>query len=44
MTEIIGRHAPQARALFFPGIGHMANMEAPQQVNNAVLEFWGQEI
>ena len=44
ITEIIGKQAPGAQALVIPGVGHMANMEAPQQVNNAVLEFWGQEI
>jgi pimeloyl-ACP methyl ester carboxylesterase len=42
VTEIIGRQAPQARTLLIPGVGHMANMEAPQQVNDGVLEFWGE--
>lgn len=40
ITEIIGQQAPQAQALVIPGVGHMANMEAPELVNAAMLEFW----
>ncbi len=40
ITEIIGRQTPQARALVIPSVGHMANMEAPQQVNDTMLAFW----
>ncbi len=44
ITEIIGRQAPGAQALVIPGVGHMANMEAPEQVNDAILAFLEQEI
>lgn len=39
VTEVIGREAPGARTIVIPGVGHMANMEAPEQVNEAVLGF-----
>jgi len=32
ITALIGREVPQARMLIAPGVGHMANMEAPDQV------------
>jgi pimeloyl-ACP methyl ester carboxylesterase len=35
----IGQHAPDAHSLVVPGAGHMANMEAPEVVNGALLEF-----
>lgn len=39
ITEIIGQQAPRAQALVIPGAGHMANMEAPELVNEALLQF-----
>lgn len=33
------RRIPAARALELPGVGHMANMEAPAAFNQAVLDF-----
>jgi pimeloyl-ACP methyl ester carboxylesterase len=35
----IGRTVPQARTLVVPDAGHMANMEAPEVVNRALLTF-----
>lgn len=35
----IGQHAPDAHTLVVPGAGHMANMEAPELVNHALLTF-----
>lgn len=35
----IGQHAPDAYTLVVPGAGHMANMEAPELVNHALLTF-----
>ncbi|MEI2688883.1 MAG: alpha/beta hydrolase [Anaerolineae bacterium] len=37
ITAQIGREVPQARALIVPGAGHMVNMEAPEQVTQALL-------
>jgi pimeloyl-ACP methyl ester carboxylesterase len=39
ITEIISQQAPRAQALVIPGVGHMANMEAPELVNAAMLGF-----
>lgn len=39
IAAAIGQHAPDARTLVVPGAGHMANMEAPELVNGALLEF-----
>jgi pimeloyl-ACP methyl ester carboxylesterase len=39
VTELIGQQVKQARKLVVPGVGHMANMEAPEQVTQAVLAF-----
>lgn len=39
ITDLIARQIPHARALVVPGVGHMANMEAPEAVTNALLEF-----
>lgn len=35
----IGQGAPDARTLVVPDAGHMANMEAPALVNQALLTF-----
>lgn len=35
----IRRDAPQARTVIVPGAGHMATMEAPELVNQALLDF-----
>jgi pimeloyl-ACP methyl ester carboxylesterase len=35
----VAEHAPNARKVVVPGAGHMANMEAPEQVNRLILEF-----
>lgn len=39
VTELVCQQAPQARRLIVPGAGHMANMEAPAQVTQAIMEF-----
>jgi pimeloyl-ACP methyl ester carboxylesterase len=39
VADLICQHIPQARKLIVPGVGHMSNMEAPAQVNAALLEF-----
>lgn len=40
VAEQIAKEAPAARKLIIPDVGHMANMEAPQQVNQAIAHFW----
>lgn len=39
MTELIEREAPLAHSIILPGVGHMANMEAPEAVNELVVQF-----
>lgn len=39
ITELICRRLPQAQQFVVPGVGHMANMEAPAPVTEAVLVF-----
>lgn len=39
ITEVIARQVPQAQRLIVPGAGHMANMEAPDQVLQAIAAF-----
>lgn len=39
ITELICQQVPQADQMIISGVGHMANMEAPQQVTEAVLAF-----
>jgi pimeloyl-ACP methyl ester carboxylesterase len=39
ITELVCQQLPQARKLVVPGVGHMANMEAPEQVTEAMLAF-----
>jgi 3-oxoadipate enol-lactonase len=38
-TEMIVREAPQAHLRLIPGVGHMANMEAPELVTRSILDF-----
>jgi pimeloyl-ACP methyl ester carboxylesterase len=35
----IGREVPQARTVVVPGAGHMANMESPALVTQALRNF-----
>lgn len=39
ITGLIGQKVPQARIMIVPGVGHLANMEAPEEVTQAVLGF-----
>lgn len=39
ITERIGQETPHARTLIVPGVGHMANMEAPAVVTQVLLDF-----
>jgi 3-oxoadipate enol-lactonase len=39
IAELVHQQVPAARKTVVPGVGHMANMEAPEQVNDAVLQF-----
>jgi pimeloyl-ACP methyl ester carboxylesterase len=39
ISEKICQQVPRARKLVLPGVGHMANMEAPEQVSQALLAF-----
>lgn len=39
ITDLICQQVPQARKVVIPGVGHMANMEAPQPVTEAMLAF-----
>jgi pimeloyl-ACP methyl ester carboxylesterase len=40
MTELIGQQVPHARKIIIPNVGHMSNMEAPDEVNRAIFEFF----
>jgi pimeloyl-ACP methyl ester carboxylesterase len=39
VSKTIAERSPQARLAVLPGVGHMSNMEAPQQFNELVLNF-----
>lgn len=39
IADVICQQLPQATKLTVPGVGHMANMEAPTQVTDAMLAF-----
>jgi pimeloyl-ACP methyl ester carboxylesterase len=39
IADRLTREAPQARCLVVPGVGILSNMEAPDMVNRALLEF-----
>lgn len=39
IAATISERAPDVRTLVAPGAGHMANMEAPELVNQALLQF-----
>ncbi len=39
IATIIGDRVPQSRTLVLPGAGHMANMETPAAVTQALLDF-----
>jgi len=40
MTELIGQQVPRVRKIIVSNVGHMSNMEAPQEVNRAILQFF----
>lgn len=40
IADTVAARVPQARRVLLPGIGHMANMEAPSEVNQLMLDFW----
>ncbi len=40
-AEHLAAHLPDARLQVIPGVGHIANLEAPEVVNRALLEFLG---
>ena len=39
IAEMVHQQVPGARKAVIPGVGHMVNMEAPEQVNDAVSAF-----
>jgi pimeloyl-ACP methyl ester carboxylesterase len=39
VADQLAREIPGAREVVLPGVGHMANMEAPDAFNDAVLRF-----
>ncbi|WP_414820406.1 alpha/beta fold hydrolase, partial [Variovorax sp. Root411] len=39
MTEILAKEVRGARKVVLPGVGHMSNMEAPEEVNVLLLKF-----
>lgn len=39
IADSLASRIPHARKVVIPSVGHMANMEAPQQFNDAVLSF-----
>jgi 3-oxoadipate enol-lactonase len=40
MTELIGQQVPRVRKIIVPNVGHMSNMEAPEEVNRAIFQFF----
>jgi 3-oxoadipate enol-lactonase len=42
ISEQVATQAPHARLVRIPGAGHMSNMEAPDRVNDVILEFLNQ--
>ena len=40
MTELIGQQVPRVRKIVVSNCGHMSNMEAPEEVNRAILQFF----
>lgn len=41
ISAFIAQQVPQAQKLLLQGVGHMANMEAPEPVTEAILDFLG---
>jgi pimeloyl-ACP methyl ester carboxylesterase len=39
MSDFLAQHVPNARKVLVAGAGHMVNMEAPDQINEAILHF-----
>ena len=39
ITELISQKIPGVQKIVIPNVGHMSNMEAPKQVNDAILQF-----
>lgn len=39
IADLLHQHVPAAQKVVIPGVGHMANMEAPERVNAALLQF-----
>lgn len=39
ISEVISHQVPQTRKMVIPAAGHMSNMEAPELVTQAVMEF-----
>lgn len=39
MADIIAERIAGAKKAVIPGVGHMANLEAPERFNETVLEF-----
>ena len=44
IAEILVRDIVGARSVVLPGVGHMANMEAPDRFNEAVLSFLAESV
>ena len=40
ITDLIGQEVPQVRKIIIPNVGHMSNMDAPEEVNRAILQFF----
>jgi pimeloyl-ACP methyl ester carboxylesterase len=39
VAEVLAARIPGARRQTFPGVGHLTNMQAPEEFNRAVLDF-----
>jgi pimeloyl-ACP methyl ester carboxylesterase len=44
ITDLIGQEVPQVRKIIIPNVGHMSKMEAPEEVNRAIYEFFKGEL
>jgi pimeloyl-ACP methyl ester carboxylesterase len=44
MADVLTERIAGAEKIVIPGVGHMASMEAPQPVNEAVVEFLSQAL
>jgi pimeloyl-ACP methyl ester carboxylesterase len=43
IADLLATQAPAGRRVVLPGVGHLANMEAPDACNEVVLDFLAEQ-